>query len=91
MECCSVMVVVGGLVAKLCPTLSTIDCSLPGSSVYGIFPGRILECVAMPSSRGSSQPGDRDCVSCICCAAAGFLTAELAGSPCLHCASQSIG
>ena len=31
-------------------------CSLPGSSVHGIFQARILEWVVMPSSRGSSQP-----------------------------------
>ena len=33
-----------------------MDCSLLGSSVHGIFQARILEKVAMPSSRGSSQP-----------------------------------
>ena len=35
-----------------------IDCSLPGSSVHGVLQARILEWVAMPSSRGSSQPRD---------------------------------
>ena len=35
-----------------------IDCSLPGSSVHGILQARILEWVAMPSSRGSSWPRD---------------------------------
>ena len=39
------------------------DCSLPGSSVHGIFQARILEWVAMPSSRGSSWPSDRTHVS----------------------------
>ena len=40
-----------------CLTLcSPADCSLPGSSVPGILQARILEWVAMPSSRGSS-PG----------------------------------
>ena len=34
-----------------------VDCSLPASSVHGILQTRILEWVAMPSSRGSSQPG----------------------------------
>ena len=29
-------------------------CSLPDSSVHEILQARILECVAMPSSRGSS-------------------------------------
>ena len=32
------------------------DCSPPGSSVHGILQARILECVTLPSSRGSSQP-----------------------------------
>ena len=45
--------------------------SLPGSSVRGIFPVRILECVAMPSSKESSQPRDQTRVSCI---AGGFFT-----------------
>ena len=36
-----------------------IGYSLPGSSVHGILQARILEWVAMPSSRGSSQPRDR--------------------------------
>ena len=33
-----------------------LDCSSPGSSVHGILQTRILECVVIPSSRGSSQP-----------------------------------
>ena len=32
-----------------------VDCSPPGSSVHGILQARILEWVAMPSSRGSSR------------------------------------
>ena len=59
------------LCAKLlhsCPTLcNPVDCSLPGSSVHGIVQARILEWVAMPSSRGSSQLKDRIRVSCIFC------------------------
>ena len=35
-----------------------IDCSPPGSSVYGIFQARIVEWVAMSSSKGSSWPKD---------------------------------
>ena len=42
-----------------------MDCSPPGSSVHGISQARILEWVAMPSSRGSSQLSDRTEVSCI--------------------------
>ena len=31
-------------VAQLCPTLSDpVDCSLPGSSIHGIFQARVLE------------------------------------------------
>ena len=43
-----------------CPTLcDPMDSSPPGSFVHGIFQARILEWVAMTSSRGSSQPRDR--------------------------------
>ena len=34
-------------------------------TVHGILQARILECVAFPSSRGSSQPRDQTQVSCI--------------------------
>ena len=45
------------LASKLCPTLcNPVDCSLPGSSVHGIFQARILEWVAISFSRGSFQP-----------------------------------
>ena len=47
------------LVTQLCLTLfHPMGCSLPGSSVHGVSHARILEWVAMPSSRGSSQPGE---------------------------------
>ena len=56
----------GGLVAKSCPSLcDPVDCSPPGSSVHGIFQTRILECVAISFSRGSSQTEDQTQVSCI--------------------------
>ena len=45
--------------AQLCPTLRELmDCSPPGSSVPGIFLSRILEWIAISSSRESSQPRD---------------------------------
>ena len=45
------------LVAQSWPTLcDAMDCSLPASSVHGDLQARILEWVAMPSSRGSFQP-----------------------------------
>ena len=42
-----------------------MDCSPPGSSVHGIFQARILEWVAVSSSRGSSLNKDRTQVSCV--------------------------
>ena len=56
------------LVSQWCPTLGDpVDCSPPGSSVHGILPARILERVAISSSRGSSRTRDRNWVSCTCC------------------------
>ena len=56
----------GGLVTQPCSTLcDPMDCSLPGSSVHGILQARILEWVALPFPRGSSQPRDRIQVSLI--------------------------
>ena len=53
-------------VAQLCPTLcNPMDCSPPGSSVYGIFQARKLEWVAISFSRGSFQSRDWTCISCI--------------------------
>ena len=53
-------------VAQLCLTLcDPMDCNPPGSSIHGILQARTLEWVAMPSSRGSSRPGDRTQVSWI--------------------------
>ena len=41
-------------VTQSCPILcNAMDCSLPGSSVHGVFQERIVEWVAMLSSRGS--------------------------------------
>ena len=42
-------------------------CSLPGSSVHGIFRARILERVAISFSTGSSLPRDRTHVSYVSC------------------------
>ena len=45
--------------AQSCTTLcDPMDCSLPGSSVHGIFQARILEWVAISFSRRSSRPRD---------------------------------
>ena len=40
-----------------------MDCNPPGSSVYGILQARILDRVAMPSSKRSFPPRDRTCIS----------------------------
>ena len=64
--CNSLRTQVKGLVTQLCLTLyDPVDCSPAGSSFHGILLARILERVAMPSSRGSSQPKDRTWVSCM--------------------------
>ena len=44
---------------------NSMDCSLPGYSVHWISQARILEWVAFPFSRGSSQPRIWTRVSCI--------------------------
>ena len=55
------------LVTQSCPTLCDLmDCTPPVSSVPGILQARILEWVAMPSSRGifptqGSNPGLLHC------------------------------
>ena len=60
------------LVTQSCPTFcNPMDCSPPGSRVHGILQARILKWIAIPFSRGSSQPRDWTQVSCI---AGGFFT-----------------
>ena len=62
----TVLKVKGSEVAQSCPTLcDPMDCSLPGSSVHGIFQARVLEWVAISFSRDSSRPRDQTQVSCI--------------------------
>ena len=48
---------------SLFDSLQPMDCSLPGSTVHGILQARILEWVAIPFSRGYSQPKDQTQVS----------------------------
>jgi len=55
-------------VSQSCPTLwDPTDCSLSGSSIRGSIPARILEWVAISSSKGSSSPSDQTHVSCVSC------------------------
>ena len=51
-------------IAQSCPALwDPMDCSLPGSSVHGIFQAVVLEWIAISFSRVSSQARDRTQVS----------------------------
>ena len=46
-------------VAQSCPTLiDPMDCTLPGSSVHGIFQARVLEWGAIAFSQSKLGPGD---------------------------------
>ena len=57
-----------GMCAQSCLNLcDPMDCSLPGSSVHGIIPTRILEWIAIFSSTGSSRPRDPTYNSCSSC------------------------
>ena len=58
--------------------VTPMDCSPPGSSVHGILQARILEWVAVSSSRGSSRPRDP---THVCCIAGRFFTTEPPGKP----------
>ena len=44
-----------------------MDCSLPGSSAQRILQARILECVAITSSRGILPPKDQTPISFVSC------------------------
>ena len=67
-------------VAQSCPTLSDpMDCSLPGSSVHGIFQARVLEWVAIAFSDdcNKKQQCDFTNFSCILFVAQGEITLTL--------------
>ena len=60
-------------VTQSCLTLcDPMDCSLPGSSIHGIFQGRVLEWVAISFSRGifltqGLNPGPLHCRQMLYC------------------------
>ena len=60
---------------RLCDPMA---CNWPGFSVHGISQARIMELVAISSSRGSSQPRDQTHISYI---AGQFFTIEPPGKP----------
>ena len=67
-------------VAHLRPTLcSPMDCSLPGSSICGTIPARILKWIAFSSFRGSSGPGVEPTSPMVPALAGGCSTTEPAG------------
>ena len=75
------------LVSQLCLTLcDPMDCSLRGSSVHWILQARILEWVAIPLSRVSSQPMYW---TWVCSTAGRFLTIWATMVPCIHLGLQS--
>ena len=81
--------------AQLCPTLcNPMDCSPPGSSVRRIIPTRILDRVAISSSRGSSQRRDQTVLLCVSCMGSRFFTTESSGKPpplqCIHAKNASL-
>ena len=68
--------------AQSCSTLcNPMNCSPPGSSVHGILQAKLLEWVAISSSKGFSWPRYWTHVSCISCTAGEFFTAEPWGKP----------
>ena len=71
------------------PTLcNTMDCSLPGSFVHGTLQAGILAWIAMPSSRGSSRPKDRTCISCLLHWQAGSLPLRPPQKPMMYGTAQ---
>ena len=55
-------------VTQSCPThCDPMNCSLPGSSAHSVFQARILEWVAISSSRRSFWPRGWTHVSCVSC------------------------
>ena len=63
-----VLCILGAKLCQLCPTLcNPVDYSPLDFSVHGILQARILEWVAMSSSRGSSWPRDQTHVSYVSC------------------------
>ena len=58
-----------------------MDCSLPGFSVHGILQARILEWVAMYTSRGSSQQESNPYLLCLLHRQEGSLPLAPPGKP----------
>ena len=75
----------GSLPQSCLPLCDPRDCSPPGSSVHGILQARMLEWVAISSSRGSSPPRDQTQSLASPALAGGFLTPVPPGEPVRIC------
>ena len=64
---CTVCMLHAELLVTCLTLCNTMDCGPPGSSVHGILQVRILEWLAMHSSRGSFWPRDWTCISDVHC------------------------
>jgi len=64
-----------------------LDCSPPGSSVHGIFPGKNTEWVPFPSPEDHPDPTNNLESPAL---AGGFFTTEPPGKPQLRIAAQKI-
>ena len=83
--CLEIMCVRACSVAQPCPTLCDLtDCSPPGSPLHGISQARILEWVAISSSKGYSRPRDWTRVSCTSCTGRQILYRWATGEACLE-------
>ena len=83
-----IVIVVHSQLLQSCLTLcDPVGYSPPGSPLHGILQARILEWVAMPSSKGSSWPWDWTCIYCSTCTAGRFFTTEPKGKPPYCCTS----
>ena len=79
------------LVTKSCLSLcEPMDCSPSGPSIHGILQTRLLEWVAMPPSRGSSQPRDQIHLSYVFCIGMLFFTIKPPEKPRSYCLALNL-
>ena len=68
LRCAEVMKMCCAKLLQLCLTLcDPMDYRPLGSSLHGVFQARILKCIAVSFSRGSSWPRDQTCISYVSC------------------------
>ena len=75
--------------AQSCPTLcDPMGCSRQVPLSMGFFQARILERLAISTSRGSSWPRNRNRVSCVSCIAGWFFIEKLHSATLLFCSKE---